>query len=278
MVEGLLTMIVGRRWRPDEPTGVRPLRSPGRAGDRMQEAVVTGRHGTACEAMRGHERVAASLGWRGIGYAGGLTAIAGFIDGVGFIHLGGYFVSFMSGNSTRAASALAQGRIQEWMIAVGLVGSFVLGVMIGTVAGRVRQSRRRSMVLSTSSALLLFSALSTLPPGGSGFTAPLMAAAMGAMNVTYTRGGEVAVGLTYMTGTLVKMGQQLTAALSGGSRTMWIPYAVLWCMIAFGALTGVLVYGLIGLDSLWVACVALTGWTALAAWRSGPLSRAEAPG
>lgn len=222
--------------------------------------------------------MAASLGWRGIGYAGGLTAIAGFIDGVGFIHLGGYFVSFMSGNSTRAASALAQGRIQEWMIAVGLVGSFVLGVMIGTVAGRVRQSRRRSVVLSTSSALLLFSALSTLPPGDSGFTAPLMAAAMGAMNVTYTRGGEVAVGLTYMTGTLVKMGQQLTAALSGGSRTMWIPYAVLWCMIAFGALTGVLVYGLIGLDSLWVACVALTGWTALAAWRSGPLSRAQAPG
>ncbi|GAA4379860.1 YoaK family protein [Paeniglutamicibacter cryotolerans] len=218
--------------------------------------------------------MAASLGWRGIGYAGGLTGIAGFVDGVAFIHLGGYFVSFMSGNSTRAAADLAQGWIPEWLLAVELVGSFVLGVMVGTVAGRVRDTRRRTVVLSTSSALLLLSALSSLPPGGGTVTAPLMAAAMGAMNVTYTRGGEVAVGLTYMTGTLVKMGQHLTTALSGGSRTMWIPYAVLWSMITLGALAGALTYRWIGLDSLWVACAALAGWTALAACRDRRVRRA----
>lgn len=218
--------------------------------------------------------MAASLGWRGIGYAGGLTGIAGFIDGVAFIHLGGYFVSFMSGNSTRSAADLAQGRVPEWLLAMSLVASFVLGVMIGTVAGRVRQSRRRIVVLSTSSGLLLLSALSTLPPGDSRITAPLMAAAMGVMNVTYTRRGEVSVGLTYMTGTLVKLGQHLTTALSGGSRTMWIPYAVLWSMITIGALVGALTYGLIGLNSLWVAWAALSGWTLLAAWRAGQLHRA----
>ncbi|WP_334121187.1 DUF1275 family protein [Glutamicibacter sp.] len=32
--------------------------------------------------------------------------MAGFVDGVGFVHFGGYFLSFMSGNSTRSSAAL----------------------------------------------------------------------------------------------------------------------------------------------------------------------------
>lgn len=48
------------------------------------------------------KHVTGSLGWRGIAYASGLTAIAGFVDGVAFIHFGGYFISFLSGNSTRS--------------------------------------------------------------------------------------------------------------------------------------------------------------------------------
>ncbi len=32
----------------------------------------------------------------------GLAALAGFVDGVGFLTAGGYFVSFMSGNTTAA--------------------------------------------------------------------------------------------------------------------------------------------------------------------------------
>lgn len=214
-------------------------------------------------------QVAASLTWRGIAYAGGLTGIAGFVDGVAFLYLGGYFVSFMSGNSTRSAADLAQGLIPGWLQAVSLVASFVLGVMLGTVVGKIRQWERRVLVLSTSTLLLLLAALGSIPDGAGWTTAPLMAAAMGSMNVTYTRGGEVSVGLTYMTGTLVKMAQQLVAAFSGGSRTMWIPYAVLWSMITSGALAGALAYRWIGLESLWFAVAALFTWTMLACWPPG---------
>lgn len=35
-----------------------------------------------------------------------LTAIAGFIDALAFIELGGYFASFMSGNTTQLGLAM----------------------------------------------------------------------------------------------------------------------------------------------------------------------------
>ena len=38
-----------------------------------------------------------------------LSALAGYVDGIGFLHLGGLFVSFMSGNSTRMGVSLAAG-------------------------------------------------------------------------------------------------------------------------------------------------------------------------
>ena len=36
-----------------------------------------------------------------------LAALAGYVDAIGFLKLGGLFVSFMSGNSTRLAVGLA---------------------------------------------------------------------------------------------------------------------------------------------------------------------------
>ena len=38
--------------------------------------------------------------------AGVFAFIAGFIDSVGFLYLGGVFLSFMSGNTTRSATAI----------------------------------------------------------------------------------------------------------------------------------------------------------------------------
>ena len=38
-----------------------------------------------------------------------LTGTAGFIDAVGFIALGGFYTSFMSGNTTQLGTGLATG-------------------------------------------------------------------------------------------------------------------------------------------------------------------------
>lgn len=46
-----------------------------------------------------------------------LAALAGYVDAIGFLRLGGFFVSFMSGNSTRLAVGIAS-RSADALIAV----------------------------------------------------------------------------------------------------------------------------------------------------------------
>lgn len=48
------------------------------------------------------------------GLAAGLATVAGFVDAVGFLTLGGFFVSFMSGNSTGSRPALRRERSSRW--------------------------------------------------------------------------------------------------------------------------------------------------------------------
>ncbi|WP_313813955.1 YoaK family protein [Glutamicibacter sp.] len=203
--------------------------------------------------------------------------MAGFVDGVGFIHFGGYFLSFMSGNSTRSSAALMSGDPSGWAMAMSLVGSFVAGVVAATLLSFRAGSFRRPIVMFLSSALMLgAAALGTREDLGLGelglFGACLLAASMGSVNVSYTRSGEVSVGLTYMTGTLVKFGQHLGGALialfTGGkhatSLVAWAPYAVLWSMITLGSLAGVYCYLHLGLSSLWLVAAAMSLWSVLA--------------
>jgi uncharacterized membrane protein YoaK (UPF0700 family) len=80
-----------------------------------------------------------------------------------------------------------------------------------------------------------------------------MVLAMGSANAVFQRDGEVSVGVTYMTGTLVKLGQRLAAALTGGDRTGWLPYLLLWLGLVAGAVLGALLFPHLGLGSLWLA-------------------------
>jgi uncharacterized membrane protein YoaK (UPF0700 family) len=85
----------------------------------------------------------------------------------------------------------------------------------------------------------------------------LLAAAMGAENATFEREGEVAIALTYMTGTLVKLGQHLATALRGGARFGWLPYLWLWLGLAAGATAGALSFSAIGWTAIWAAVAAI---------------------
>ena len=70
---------------------------------------------------------------RNIVLACALSALAGYVDGIGYLHLGGLFVSFMSGNSTRMGVSLADGQFRAAGEAFGLIALFVLGAAVGSL-------------------------------------------------------------------------------------------------------------------------------------------------
>jgi uncharacterized membrane protein YoaK (UPF0700 family) len=200
---------------------------------------------------------------REITLAIGLSTLAGYVDAIGFLSLGGFFVSFMSGNSTRLAVGVA-GMPAEALIAARLIGCFLLGVILGSLIGRATGSRRQSAVLAAVAATLA-AAAATAGAGLPEYATMLVAMAMGAENTTFERDGEVAIGLTYMTGSLVKLGQRIAGALTGGPKVAWVPYLGLWLGFIGGAVIGALAWPSVGLAGLWFAALAALGLS-VAAW------------
>jgi len=182
----------------------------------------------------------------------GLAALAGFVDALGFLKLGGVFVSFMSGNSTRLAVGVA-GDVRGSLFVGALIAGFVAGVMAGATVGGVAGRWRKQAVLGF---VLVELTLAAALGGGAVIAPLLMANAMGALNAVFQRDGEVSVGVTYMTGTLVKFGQHLAAALAGGPRFDWVPYLLLWLGLVAGAIAGAAVFPALGLGALWIAVAA----------------------
>jgi uncharacterized membrane protein YoaK (UPF0700 family) len=193
-----------------------------------------------------------------------LSGLAGFVDALAFLQLGGFFVSFMSGNSTRLAVGLAEHSQAGW-VAGGLITLFVFGVILGSSLGRWAGQSRKPAVLALVTLLLLAAALVHDLAGApwelasSGF----LALAMGALNATFERDGDIAIGITYMTGALVKFGQRLSAALAGGDRWAWAPFLLLWTGLVTGAWLGAIAFGRLGFDAIWIGA-SLGGALALA--------------
>ena len=91
---------------------------------------------------------------RNVALACALSALAGYVDGIGFIHLGGLFVSFMSGNSTRMGVSLADGQGFEAAKALSLIALFVIGAAAGSVIVLGRGAHRQPWLLLAEALLL----------------------------------------------------------------------------------------------------------------------------
>ena len=185
-------------------------------------------------------------------FAVALAALSGYVDALGFIYLGGFFVSFMSGNSTRLGVGLAMDW-QHALISGGLILAFVVGVMLGTLFA-YRGTRGRSITV-----LMLVTLLLTLAAGSHSanlhtLAVALTAMAMGAINCIFVgSSGEVTTGVTYMTGTLVKLGQGIARNMVRPDKIAWGGYFWLWLGLIVGGIIGALVYQVMGLSALWLA-------------------------
>jgi uncharacterized membrane protein YoaK (UPF0700 family) len=187
-----------------------------------------------------------------IALACALSALAGYVDGIGFLHLGGLFVSFMSGNSTRMGVSLAEGHWSNAAEALGLVALFVAGAAAGSLIVLGRGAHRQPWVL-LAEALLLAAAALCYAFGLSNVAIAAIVLAMGLENAVFQIDGGAGLGLTYVTGALVKVGQLVASALSGGARWGWAPNLLLWAALVTGSLCGALAYHWINLAAIWFA-------------------------
>jgi uncharacterized membrane protein YoaK (UPF0700 family) len=202
-----------------------------------------------------------------------LAALAGFVDALAYVSLGGFFASFMSGNSTRLGIGLSTGDHGDALTAGALLLAFLCGVMIATMLSVRFPARRKTVVMTTVTALL---ALTALLAGITERRFPLilLAVAMGAENGVFNREGEVSIGLTYMTGTLVRIGQRLTGALIGSAPAFgWVRNLLLWLGFVAGVLIGGRAHLSLGDTALWLAAGAAGALTLLLA----VLTRGEPP-
>src|SRR3569833_1200158 len=91
---------------------------------------------------------------RNILLACALSALAGYVDGLGFLHLGGMFVSFMSGNTTRMGVDLARGQFDAAAQARGLIALFGVGAACAALIERRRSAYSQCWILLIEGTLL----------------------------------------------------------------------------------------------------------------------------
>jgi uncharacterized membrane protein YoaK (UPF0700 family) len=198
---------------------------------------------------------------RDVALACALSALAGYVDGIGYLHLGGLFVSFMSGNSTRLGVSLADGQWSAAAAALGLIALFVIGAAAGSLIVLGHGANRQPWVLLAEAGLLAAAALCYMF-GLPNVAIAAIVLAMGLENAVFQIDGGAGLGLTYVTGALVKVGQLAATALTGGARWAWAPNLLLWTALVTGSVCGALAYHWINLAAIWFAAgcaLALSG-------------------
>ena len=185
----------------------------------------------------------------GLLLAGLLAALAGAVDAIGYLHLGGLFISFMSGNSTQMAAAIGQGDLAEAGSIAKLIVLFVAGAAGGQIVANFAGARHLAWVLVTVVVLLVAAAALRAAPEP-------MVLAMGALNASLHRAGNIPVSLTFVTGVLVRFAQGLGDFLTRrATGPVWLLQAVPWVGLIAGAILGAVAYGRVGETALWLPVI-----------------------
>ena len=219
-----------------------------------------------------------------------IAAVAAYVDATGYLLYSGIYLSFMSGNSTRAAVLVARGDWQQLAPVVGVIPTFLLGVMLGTIVHGISKRRGQAIVFSVAGiALGVVAALEIYWQSvGSNDTRLrlffTLAAAMGLLNSTVQRVNKVSVSLTFVTGTLVKLGTAIGRQMThrgrsdgGDQRATIVVLTSMYCAFFLGAVCGGLAAALYGLRCTIAPAIVLIG-LGLLCWFLEEENRTPTPG
>ena len=140
-----------------------------------------------------------------------LTMVAGFVDAVGYIELGGFFASFMSGASISLGVSVSGKHWSAVQHAAFLIVVFVTGATVSSIISGIMRPWVLPTILLLEGACL--SGALVMIEGGwpsSDSVVPVVAA-MGVQNTALRPVNGVRLGVTFMTGTLVSLSQALAS-------------------------------------------------------------------
>jgi len=191
-----------------------------------------------------------------------LTAVAGCVDAIGYLRLRHFFVSFMSGDSTQLAVSIVRGDWAHAATAGAIVALFLAGVVAGRSMSTTLDSWGRPTVLATEALLL---AVAGVTAASTVIALSLATVAMGVQNAALDKERSARMGLSYITGTLVSLGDKLADALCShrGDRWAWVPHLLHWGALVLGAVCGAVSYEAWGLSALLAPAIAAAALAAV---------------
>ena len=139
-----------------------------------------------------------------------LAVISGYVDGYGLCVFATY-VSFMSGNTTQTGAMVGQGDFAAALPSALAIVFFVAGSVAGNwvVLSRLRDSRRFLFGITA----VALAVTTGVGPGHVKAGIMTLSLAMGMLNTTLSRVGAEAVSLTFVTGTLSRIGSHIAMAI-----------------------------------------------------------------
>jgi uncharacterized membrane protein YoaK (UPF0700 family) len=200
-----------------------------------------------------------------------LAALAGVLGATAFTHSAGYFVTFMTGNAQRAVLGYFRDDVVLSISAGLLIVAFVSGVVVSSVCRRhFWVAHPHGPTVLTTLSLFAATVVDIFDLGWdqNELDFPpifLLAFGIGALNTSFVKDGETSVPLSYVTGTLVKMGQGIERHIAGGHLSDWLGHLLLFASFILGATAGggisLIVNGTGMLVVASAVCALTTGYT-----------------
>ncbi|MBC3185695.1 DUF1275 domain-containing protein [Corynebacterium sp. zg-331] len=201
-----------------------------------------------------------------------LASLAGATGAAAWLYSSGWYVTFMTGNTERMVLEPIRGGTEAGLAAFSAVVVFVIGALTATLA-RIylwSQARHGAMVVATGAIIGAFVSdlwLGTQYDELSPIPILFLAFGLGALNTSISRRGQVVMPLSYVTGTLVKIGQGIALHLAGKQKWMWFPQLATYLGFLVGAAGGGMAFYSHGVDDalflLTLGALVMTGIT----WR-----------
>jgi uncharacterized membrane protein YoaK (UPF0700 family) len=198
-----------------------------------------------------------------------VASIAGYLDAYALRTLG-VFVSFMSGNTTVAGLRNGEGHFMSALAPALAIPSFVAGSFAGTWITTCRKKYSHRLVFLVSAILLC-----VIPTFACGESSKMVKIAMlsiatGLLNPALSRVGSESVSITFVTGTLSRLGKHLALAARGvplpDAKGSWDSHvrrahldASIWIGFLIGAVLSGMVMTLAGQFVLLIPIVGMAG-------------------